>query len=221
MIRNSSRFLFYSIVGVLGALAILVAAEYLGIWKKDWRAEHTIVEYPSFNTTEKFVSAPRYPSPIVKTSLASLKNAPKISTTDLRDISPAIDKAKISVYNLRVQQADFTGAITIPIFENKLSQTKGIYLPCPSEQAMYWSECYGIYDFPWGETYAGLWARDKLNGVGELTKENGDRYLGEFSNNQYNGCGVLVKTDGTMKSGIWKSGHLVDETNFCNSPATD
>jgi hypothetical protein len=221
MIRNSSRFLLYSVLGALVAFAILVAAEHLGIWKKDWRAEHTIVEHPSFNSTAQFISAPRYPSPLVKIVLESLKNGPKISTKNLIDSYPALDKAELSVYNLRAQPTNFIGAITVPIFVNKLSQTKDIYLPCPSEQAIYWTECYGIYDFPWGETYAGLWRQDKLNGVGELTKENGDRYLGLFSNNQYNGCGILVKTDGTIQSGIWQYGQLVEKTNLCNAAATD
>ena len=221
MIKNSSHFLLNATFGVIICLAILIAAEQVGIWKKKWRAELTIIEYPSFNSTVRFIKAPRYPRPIVQIELAPLEDSQTISNLYLLDSSPNLDQIQLSFHTLRLQQKDFSGKITLAIFENKLREAKLMYPPCPPERAVYWTDCYGSYDFPWGEIYSGLWGEDKLNGGGKLIKENGDKYIGEFSNNRYNGCGLLVQTDGTIKSGLWRNGLLVEETKLCNASKTD
>ena len=221
MIKNSSRFLLNTIFGVLIGLAILIAAEQLGFWKKNWQAEHTIINYPSFHLAERFMVAPRYPAPIVQIALAPLEDSQKITKMYLLDRSPILDKTQLSVHALRLLQADFSRKITFTVFEEKLEGTKSVYPPCPPERTDFWTDCFGTYKFPWGEIYSGVWGEDKLNGVGKLIKENGDIYIGGFLNNQYNGCGLLFKTVSTIQSGIWQYGQLVEETNRCNASKTD
>ena len=204
-------------VGVIVSLAILIAAEQLGFWKKNWKAEHTIIENSSFFLAEQFVKTLKFPAPIVQIVLAALDDSQKISNLYLIDSPPSVDEAQLSVQMFRLKQTDFSGKITRAIFEDKLRGAKLIYPDCPSEKAIYWTDCYGRYDFPWGEIYSGLWRDDKLNGGGRLTRQNGDSYLGEFSNNQFNGCGLLVKKDGTTQSGFWKNGILVEETILCKN----
>ena len=221
MIKNSSYFLLNVTFGILISFIILITAEQLGFWKKNWKAEHTIIENSSFHSATQSTKAPRHPAPIIQIALAPLGDSQKISNKHLVDISPSLDQTQLSIQTLRLQQADFSGTITLSIFEDKLKGAKLMYPPCPSEKAVYWTNCYGRYDFPWGEIYSGLWSEDKLNGGGRLTKENGDSYLGEFSNNQYSGCGLLIKTDGTTQSGVWKNGQLVEDTNLCNIYKTD
>ena len=221
MIKNSSHFLLHATFGVLFSIAILIAAEQFGFWKKNWQAEHKIIEYGSLISAEKFSKPPIYPTPMLQITFAPLENAPKIPNIYLLDRSPSIDQRKLSVHTLRLWQTDFSGKISLDIFEDKLKITKFLYPTCPLEKTAYWTECYGVYDFPWGEIYSGLWGEDKLYGAGKLRKENGDRYLGEFSNNRFNGCGILIKTDGSIQSGLWQEGRLVEATKLCNADAID
>ena len=221
MIKNSSQFLLHAIFGVLISFGVLIAAERFGFWKKKWTAEHKIIEYDSLISVEKLFRSPRYPSPILKINVSTFGNSQKLPDTYLQDKAPNIDKKNVFFQTLKLTQSDFSGEISIQIFEDKLIESKFLYPTCPSQKAVYWTECYGVYDFPWGEIYSGLWGEDKLNGAGKLRKENGNLYLGEFLNNQYNGCGILVETDGTTKSGVWQDGKLVEATKLCNIEATD
>ena len=221
MIKSSSQFLLHVIFGVLISFGFLIVAEQFGFWKKKWTAEHKIIEYDSLTSVEKLFRSPKYPSPILKINFSPFRKGQKLPDIYLQDRSPNIDKKKISFHRLKLSQTDFSGEISIKTFEDKLTRTKFLYPTCPSQKAVYWTECYGVYDFPWGEIYSGLWGEDKLNGAGKLRKENGDLYLGEFLNNQYNGCGILIKSDGTTKSGVWLDGKLVEATKLCNIDTTN
>ncbi len=221
MIKSSSQFLLYAIIGVLISLGVLIAAEQFGFWKKKWRAEHKIIEYSAWSLEEIISKPPNYPSPIIKVAISPFQKGQKLPTLKTLDKSLYVDQKKLSFKTLKHHQTDFSGPISLKIFEDKLKETKILHPSCPSEKAIYWTECYGVYDFPWGAIYSGLWEKDKLNGPGKLRKENGGLYLGEFFNNRYNGCGILINTDGSIQAGIWQNGKLVEVTKFCNAKAID
>lgn len=64
----------------------------------------------------------------------------------------------------------------------------------------------GVFTFPNGDVYEGVYRDDVLNGPGELRWGNGNRYRGTFRNFRPDGHGVLSFTNGDRFDGEFKAG---------------
>ena len=113
--------------------------------------------------------------------------------------------------------------------------------PCPSDQSLYWSNCFGTYTWPDGARYVGEFRDDKRNGQGTFTwpdgaryvgeykddKRNGQgtqtwpdgqRYVGEFKDNKLNGQGTKYFPDGRVLAGVWRENQFVGPSSVSAPP---
>jgi hypothetical protein len=103
----------------------------------------------------------------------------------------------------------------LAVFVKKLKYLSALSQICPESKITAWSDCFGVYEFPWGDRYKGTWDGDKSNGFGQIIKKNGDQYIGDFVNYKSEGCGIYVFSDGETVSGFWKGGDLIQEQKQC------
>ena len=78
--------------------------------------------------------------------------------------------------------------------------------PCPSDQSLYWSNCFGTLISPSGQRYVGEFKDDKPNGQGTQTWPDGQRYVGEFKDDERNGQGTQTWPNGQRYVGEFKDG---------------
>ena len=82
--------------------------------------------------------------------------------------------------------------------------------PCPSDQSVFWQNCFGTYTFADGDKYVGEYKDDKLNGQGTYTfgdgPNKGDKYVGEYKDDKRNGQGTYTYANGNKYVGEFKDG---------------
>lgn len=61
----------------------------------------------------------------------------------------------------------------------------------------------GMYSFPNGDVYMGVWREDKFHGEGLYSYGNGDRFQGKFQEGRKNGRGAYHYTSGAVYDGEW------------------
>ncbi len=69
----------------------------------------------------------------------------------------------------------------------------------------------GVYRFPSGARYVGLFKDSVPNGVGSCAYTDGRKYQGEWLNGQPNGKGLMLYPDGSRRRGVWNMGNLIRE----------
>lgn len=79
--------------------------------------------------------------------------------------------------------------------------------PCPSDQNARLHNCFGSYNWPYGDKYVGEWQDNKRNGQGTYTFADGDKYVGEWKDNKRNGHGSFAFANGEKYVGEFKSGN--------------
>lgn len=71
----------------------------------------------------------------------------------------------------------------------------------------------GIYSYANGDTIAGIFSRNKLNGIGSarngfIEKDVGYYYVGNFKDNRFHGYGIYKYPDGTFYVGEFENGKM-------------
>lgn len=69
----------------------------------------------------------------------------------------------------------------------------------------------GVYVFPSGARYVGLFKDGVPSGVGSCAYTDGRKYQGEWLNGQIHGKGMMIYPDGSRIKGQWQLGHLVKQ----------
>lgn len=77
---------------------------------------------------------------------------------------------------------------------------------------------YGVYTWPDGSRYDGMWNRDNRHGKGVYTQPDGARYDGQWKNDYWHGMGTTFDTLGNkIYTGSWvdgqRSGYGIDIFN--------
>ena len=104
--------------------------------------------------------------------------------------------------------------------------------PCPADQNVIWTNCFGTDTFASGNKYVGEYRDnnyngqgtfmfadgikyvgeyrdDKHHGQGTLTYPNGEKYIGEFRDGKEDGQGTDYLPDGSVgRSGLWRGGQF-------------
>ncbi len=97
----------------------------------------------------------------------------------------------------------------------------------PDCKGGYWTNCFGTYTYPNGDTYIGEhkdnkehgqgsftwasgsmyigeWRKGKTHGFGTYTYASGDKYVGEFKDNKRHGLGTFIWANGDKYVGEYK-----------------
>ena len=64
----------------------------------------------------------------------------------------------------------------------------------------------GVFNWPDGKKYTGMYKDDQKNGHGTFEMPNGCKYTGEWLNNKQHGEGVFTLSNGEEKAGTWENG---------------
>eukprot|EP00971_Amphidinium_carterae_P138804 2750616-Amphidinium_carterae.1 len=56
--------------------------------------------------------------------------------------------------------------------------------------------------------YTGQWMKNHMQGIGEMTWEDGRKYVGSYSEDRKNGEGVFTWADGREYQGQWLAGQV-------------
>ena len=64
----------------------------------------------------------------------------------------------------------------------------------------------GLYKWPDGKIYYGMFSKGKKNGLGKFIWEDGRVYLGFWNDNKQNGIGMYINECKTKLFGIWAHG---------------
>ena len=75
---------------------------------------------------------------------------------------------------------------------------------CQGSDASKWTNCFGSWNAPNGDSFAGEFKEGKRNGQGTYTYANGSKYVGEFKDDNYNGQGTQLFANGDKYVGEHK-----------------
>lgn len=67
----------------------------------------------------------------------------------------------------------------------------------------------GVFAYPDGSRYEGIFREGKPNGNGNFFYPNNDKYFGSFKNGLRHGSGTLLHFDGAQTAGEWREGEFV------------
>lgn len=67
---------------------------------------------------------------------------------------------------------------------------------------------HGVYTFPDGTKYDGLWSYGLRNGAGTQIWKDGTKYVGDWKNGQRNGNGTITWPNGCRYEGLWKNDNI-------------
>ncbi len=67
----------------------------------------------------------------------------------------------------------------------------------------------GIYTYPDGSVYDGLWENGLRSGTGKMMWADGSQYIGNWKNYHQYGNGTMKWANGRQFSGRWKHGSFV------------
>ncbi|MSP29961.1 MAG: hypothetical protein EXR09_05785, partial [Acetobacteraceae bacterium] len=76
--------------------------------------------------------------------------------------------------------------------------------PCPADQKLLWTNCFGTQTYASGIKYVGEWRDNKPNGQGIYTWSDGNKYVGELRDNKFHGQGTFTWSDGNKYVGEWR-----------------
>ncbi|HND88673.1 MAG TPA: hypothetical protein PK971_10105, partial [Saprospiraceae bacterium] len=67
----------------------------------------------------------------------------------------------------------------------------------------------GVFAYPDGSKYEGLFLDSKFDGQGTFYFANNDKYVGAFKNNYPHGAGTRYYANGSVESGEWREGEFI------------
>ena len=210
-IIQSLSFMF---LGAFFGFACLIIADQLGFFIEKWSPEFMIIDNKKIHqekiNSEELAIKER---PAFRDAGVD-QTTPIIYNENWEEISPQMVTKPLNI--TQTLQVILGGYSFDPVvFVEKLEQLAAKSEICPESNLKTWTDCFGVYEFPWGDTYRGTWRSDKINGFGQVIKKNGDRYIGDFVNNKSDGCGIYVFADGETVAGFWQNGDLVEEQKRC------
>ncbi|MGB0608785.1 MAG: hypothetical protein ACPGNR_10265 [Paracoccaceae bacterium] len=214
MINRVVQFLSFIFLGAIFGLLCFIVGDQMGLFIQKWRPDFTLIDrngLPGQRNDQDFVQISNQPEFINPVQAAI---TPKVYQTVWTEMRPEISSVPLDV--TQTLQVILSGyPFDTMVFVEKLDQLAAKSKICPESKLTSWSDCFGVYEFPWGDRYKGTWDGDKINGFGQIIKKNGDQYIGDFVNNKSEGCGIYVFSDGETVSGFWKAGDLIQEQKQC------
>jgi len=214
MINKLIQFLSCIFLGVIFGLLCLVTADQMGLFIQKWRPEFALLnrdKMPKQSQNQDTIQIAKRSK--VETEILVTKT-PKVYQRVWTEVRPKLSSQPLDVtQTLQVVLGGYP--FETLVFAEKLDELAAKSQICPESKLSAWSDCFGVYEFPWGDRYIGTWVGDKINGFGQITKKNGDKYIGDFVDNKSDGCGIYVFSDGETVSGFWKGGDLIQEQKQC------
>lgn len=206
--------LSFMFLGAFFGLLCLIVADQMGFFIEKWRPDFIIIDDKEMHQQK------------TNTEKVAIRNAPAFENLIAGHKTPIVYQVnwEEALPQMATKPLDVTQTLQVilggysfdpVIFAEKLEQLAAKSELCPESKLKTWTDCFGVYEFPWGDTYRGTWRSDKINGFGQVIKKNGDRYIGDFVNNKSDGCGIYVFADGETVAGFWQNGDLVEEQKRC------
>ena len=214
MINRVVQFLSFIFLGAIFGLLCFIAGDQMGLFIQKWRPDFEIIYRSGLPVQRKNQDFVQISNPSEFLNPGQVMITPKVYQTAWTEARPEISSAPLDV--TQTLQVILGGYPFDPmVFVEKLNQLAAKSQICPESKLSSWTDCFGFYEFPWGDRYKGTWNNDKINGFGQIIKKNGDQYIGDFVNNKSEGCGIYVFSDGESVSGFWKAGDLIQEQKQC------
>ena len=215
MINRVVQFLSFIFLGAIFGLLCFIAGDQMGLFIQKWRPDFEIINRSGLPVQRKNQDFVQISNPSEFLNPGQVMITPKVHQIPWTEARPEISNAPLDV--TQTFQVILGGYPFDPmVFVEKLDQLANRSKICPESKLSAWSDCFGVYEFPWGDRYKGTWNNDKINGFGQIIKKNGDQYIGDFVNNKSEGCGIYVFSDGETVSGFWKGGDLMQEQKQCH-----
>ena len=214
MINKLVQILRFIFLGAIFGLLCLVTADQMGLFIQKWQPEFALIDREKMPIHQKNEIALKISNLSEFSNPAPVLTSPKVYRRVWTETYPEIANKPLDL--TQTLQVILGGYPFDPVmFAEKLDQLAAKSQICPESKLSAWTECFGVYEFPWGDRYKGTWNSDKINGFGQVIKKNGDQYIGDFVNNKSEGCGIYVFSDGETVSGFWKGGDLIQEQKQC------
>lgn len=86
--------------------------------------------------------------------------------------------------------------------------------PCPEDNSLVWSNCFGTLRTDNGAAYEGTFFSDQRHGSGTYRFADGELYSGEFRNNQPSGRGQTNLTNGDLYVGEFRDGRATGQGSY-------
>ena len=97
-------------------------------------------------------------------------------------------------------------------------------MPCPTDTALYWTNCFGTVISDDGDKYVGEFKDDKAHGEGAFIYANNDeldKYVGGFKSNKLHGQGTIFFIDGSKYVGEFRDNKGHGQGTYYYSDGTE